>query len=66
MKQNFLPSATLEGGNWIKLTFAKASGTVTRDREKKALCSWPFTWYKTLMLESKSRTGTRQMRDITI
>ena len=37
MKQNFLPSATLEEGNWIKLTFAKASGTVTGDREKKQL-----------------------------
>ena len=27
--------------------------------KKHACCSKPFTWYKTAMLESKSRTGTR-------
>ena len=60
------PPLPVEKGNWVELTFAKASGTVTGDREKKALCSWPFTWYKTFMLESKSRTGTRQTKEITI
>ena len=28
--------ATLKTGNWTEITFAKASGTVTRDREKLA------------------------------
>ena len=34
--------ATLETeGKWNELTFAKISGTVTRDREKKLASSWP-------------------------
>ena len=32
----------------------------------QALCSQPFTWYKTAALESKSSTGTRQTKKITI
>ena len=32
--------------------------------QKQALCSKPFTWYKTAMLESKSRTETRQIKGI--
>ena len=30
------------------------------------LCSWPFTWYKTAMLESKSGTGRIQTKEIII
>ena len=33
---------------------------------KRALCSYPFTWYKAAVLGSKSRTGTRLTKKITI
>ena len=40
--------------------------TLSFPKLKQALCSQPFKWYKTAVLDSKSRTGTRQTKKSTI